>query len=315
MPVGVCAYSFNTGYNACQLMDMAVEQGLAGVEFPPDSCIPDLEPETIQQARAYAEKRNLFIVTDGGQVELEMFKRLIPVAGALGSNTLRVVMSGVLGGDRRPLSGRWREHLKHCQDILREALPLADDHGVCIALENHSDATSEDMLWMCETLDSNYIGITLDVGNVLAVCEEPMGYTERLMPHLRNIHLKDYTLHPTDEGYRMARCALGKGVVDFPALLSMIDAHRPKITKTIELGAIYARHVRMLADDYWAEYPARDIREMLPHLRLYWEHLQPRDKDWRTPKERGESQEALLAYETREFEESVAYLKEIGAVG
>ena len=312
MSTGVCAYSFNTGYDAYQLMDMAVENGLSGVEFPPDSCLPDLSPETLQKARAYAEERNLFIVTDGGQVELEMFKRLIPAANALGSATLRVVMSGVLGGDRRPLSGRWRAHLKECRDILRGALPLADDHGVSIALENHSDATSHDMLWMCEVLDSNYIGITLDVGNVLAVCEEPLGYTERLMPHLRNIHLKDYTLHPTEEGYRMARCALGQGVVDFPNLLSMINEHHTEITKTIELGAIFARHARMLADDYWAEYPDRDIREMLPFLRLYWEHVQPRDKDWRTPKEREESADALLAYETREFKESVAYLKTIG---
>lgn len=314
MPIGVCAYSFNTGYDACQLMDMAVEQGLSGVEFPPDGCLPDLKLETIQEARAYAEERNLFIVTDGGQVELEMLQRLIPVASALGSSTLRVVMSGVLGGDRRPLAGQWQSHLSNCRDILRDVLSLADDHGVSIAIENHSDATSDDMLWMCEELDSNYIGITLDVGNVLAVCEEPMGYTERLVPHLRNIHLKDYTLHPTDEGYRMARCALGKGVVHFPTLLSMIDAHHPNITKTIELGAIYARHVRMLADDYWAEYLDRDIKEMLPFLRLYWQHVQPRDQDWRSPKEKEESQDALLAYETREFKESVAYLKEIGAV-
>ena len=61
MPIGVCAYSFNTGYDACQLMDMAVEQGLSGVEFPPDGCLPDLKLETIQKARAYAEERNLFI--------------------------------------------------------------------------------------------------------------------------------------------------------------------------------------------------------------------------------------------------------------
>ena len=317
MSVGVCAYSFNTGYDAFQLMDMAVEHGLGGVEFPPDDCLPDLSPSSLERARASAEKSGLFVVADGGQVEGEMLRRLIPVASGLGASTLRVVMSGVLGGDRRPLSGRWNAHLAGCRDILREALPLAEEHGVTIAVENHSDATSHDMYWLCEELDSAYIGITLDVGNVLAVCEEPFGYTERLLPYLRHVHLKDYTIHPSDEGYRIARCSLGSGVVDYPGLLSLIDAYRGQrggITKTIELGAIYARHVRMLMEDYWAEYPDRDIRDMLPFLRLYWSQVRPVGEDWRTPREKDESIEALKAYETREYEESVAYLKQIGAV-
>ena len=323
MSVGVCAYSFNTGYDAFELMDMAVEHGLAGVEFPPDDCLPDLSPASLERARVRAEESGLFVVADGGQVEGEMLRRLIPAAASLGASTLRVVMSGVLGGDRRPLSGRWNAHLAGCRDILREALPLTEEHGVVIAVENHSDATSHDMRWLCEELDSAYIGITLDVGNVLAVCEEPFGYTERILPYLRHVHLKDYTIHPSDEGYRIARCSLGSGVVDYPGLLSLIDGYRGQrgpadqpgqITKTIELGAIYARHVRMLMDDYWAEYPDRDIRDMLPFLRLYWSHVRPVGEDWRTPREKDESIEALKAYETREFEESVAYLKEIGAV-
>ncbi len=323
MPVGVCAYSFNTGYDAFELMDMAVEHGLSGVEFPPDDCLPDLSPASLARARTRAEENGLFVFADGGQVEGEMLRRLIPAAAGLGASTLRVVMSGVLGGDRRPLSGRWNAHLAGCRDILREALPLAEEHGVTIAVENHSDATSHDMRWLCEELDSAHIGITLDVGNVLAVCEEPFGYTERILPYLRHVHLKDYTIHPSDEGYRIARCSLGSGVVDYPGLLSLIDGYRAQhgpadsrgeITKTIELGAIYARHVRMLMDDYWAEYPDRDIRDLLPFLRLYWSHVRPVGEDWRTPREKDESTEALKAYETREFQESVAYLKEIGAV-
>ena len=329
MPVGVCAYSFNTGHDAFQLMDMAVEHGLAGVEFPPDDCLTDLTPSSLEEVRARAEECGLFVVADGGQVELEMLRRLIPTASGLGASILRVVMSGVLGGDRRPLSGRWDAHLAACRDILREALPVAEKHGVTIAVENHSDATSHDMRWLCEELNSEYIGITLDVGNVLAVCEEPFGYTERLLPFLRHIHLKDYTLHPSGEGYRIARCPLGGGVVDYRNLLPLIDGYRGQpgqpgqsgqsgrdgeITKTIELGAIHARHVRMLMDDYWAEYPDRDIKDLLPFLQLYWTHVRPGEEDWRTPREKDESIEVLKAYEARQFEESVAYLKEIGAV-
>ena len=253
-------------------------------------------------------------MADGGIVEVGMLRRLIPAAHRLGTPTLRVILSGILGGDRRPLAGKWDEYLQNCIRILGEVLPVAEEYGVSIAVENHSDATSRDLLMLCETLDSPLIGITLDTGNVLSVLEEPIGYATRLMPFLKNVHLKDYTIHPTDEGYRIARCALGRGVVDFPNLLPLIEKHHPNITKTIELGAVHARHVRMLMDDYWAEFPDRVFADMLPHQRLFWENVRPRDEDWRSPHEKEEADELLAAYETREFEDSVAYLKRIGAL-
>ncbi|MBI4553873.1 MAG: sugar phosphate isomerase/epimerase [Candidatus Latescibacteria bacterium] len=322
MPTGLCAYTFShlggfmgtAGYDAFALIDLAARHGLAGVEFPPEHCLPDLREETLQRARQSAAERSLFIVADGGPVKPDMLRRLIPVAHGLGTPTLRVILSGILGGDRRPMAGRWPEHLRTCLGYLRDALPIAKEHGITIAVENHSDATSHDLLWLCDELNSDQVGINLDTGNVLAVCEEPVEYVTRLMPFIKNVHLKDYTLHPTPEGYRMARCALGRGAVDFPALLALFDQHHPSLTKTIELGALEARHVRLLADDYWAEFPVRPITDMLPHLRLYWQKARPAAEDWRTPWERKESPEALAAYETREFEESVAYLRRIGAV-
>lgn len=317
MPTGLCLYTFSHlagGYDAYGLMDLVARHGLSGVEFPPDVCLPDLNSDTLRKAKDYAADRGLFIVADGGLVEPEMLRRLIPVARELGASTLRVILSSVVGGDRRPMAGRWEEHMQSCLEILRETIPIAENYGVNIAIENHNDTTSLELLRLCEELDSAYIGINLDTGSVLAVCEEPVGFATRLMPFLKNIHLKDYTIHPTDEGFRIARCPLGKGVVDFPVLLPLIDRHHPGITRSMELGALDARHVRMLADDYWSEYPVRPVTDMLPFLRMYWRHIRPENEDWRTPKERGESDEVKAAYEIREFEESVAYLKTIGAV-
>ena len=51
--------------------------------------------------------------------------------------------------------------------------------------------------------------------------------------------------------------------------------------------------------------------KILDHLRPT---IRPRDEDWRSPHEKAEADEVLAAYETREFEDSVAYLKRIGVV-
>ena len=89
---------------------------------------------------------------------------------------------------------------------------------MALAIENHQDADSEDLLWLCESVGGEFIGVNLDTGNPLAVGEGPVEFAARIAPFLKNVHLKDYRMHRTPAGYRLVRCPLGDGVVDFPAL-------------------------------------------------------------------------------------------------
>src|SRR5207237_1970735 len=98
---------------------------------------------------------------------------------------------------------------------LREVLPVAEELGLALAVENHQDATTEDLIRLYEMSGSSpAFGITLDTGNPLSVGEEPVEAAERLAPLVRHIHLKDYTIHFAPEGYRLVRCAAGDGCID-----------------------------------------------------------------------------------------------------
>ncbi|HKC75173.1 MAG TPA: hypothetical protein VKF37_13395, partial [Chloroflexota bacterium] len=107
---------------------------------------------------------------------------------------------------------------------------------------------------------------------------------------------------------RLARCPLGAGVLDVPVLLDLCARDAPSATVCIELGALEARHVRLLEDEFWQGYPPRRIEEVLPVLRLREELARPADEDWQTPWERGEHGEALASFEMSQFEQSVEYL-------
>ena len=41
-------------------------------------------------------------------------------------------------------------------------------------------------------------------------------------PHVRHVHLKDYRVQFTDEGYRLVRCAIGDGAVPIAAMLDIL---------------------------------------------------------------------------------------------
>lgn len=324
LPVGLAAYglSYLCGfagagtprvcpdpYNAYRLVDLAVSHGLSGVEFPPQWGLPSLDRADLEQARAYADARGLFIVVDGGVVDVDELRVLLPAAAALGASTVRVIVSRILCGDRRAVRETWPAYLAEIADRLRAVRELAEETGVNIALENHQDATSEELTALCTELDSPRIGVTLDAINPLAVVEDPLVFAQRVAPFLKNVHLKDYYIYSTPQGYRLVRSAIGAGVLDVEGLFDLLAREAPAATISIELGALHARHVQFLEDDFWPGYPPRRVEEILPVLRLRERRGRPADEDWRTPWEREAPAEELAAYELGEIEQSVAYLR------
>jgi hypothetical protein len=261
-----------------------------------------------------AKARGLEIVVAGGRVATADGTALIRAAHRVGARTVRLTLSDVLEGDRGRLGpGGWDALREAAAERLRAWRPLAEALGVSLALENHQDAGSEDLLRLCESVGGDRIGATLDTGNPLAVGEDPVAFAARVAPFLKNVHLKDYTLHRTSSGYRLVRCALGAGVIDFPALFALFDREAPGATRNIELGATRARHIRLLEPEWWEHFPPRDIRELLPVLQMVERHSQPPDVDWRTPHEREEAEPALVAYELGQFRDSLAYLARMGS--
>jgi len=289
------------------LCDLAAALGLDGIEtgVPPES-------STTEAARmgAYADERALTRVLMGGTVTRVDGPALIRLAQAVGADTLRLTVSGVLEGDRGRLGpGGWLNLRAESARRLREWRPIAEECDVFLALENHQDAGSDDLLWLCETAGVDRVGVTLDTGNPLAVGEEPLTFARRVAPLIRNVHLKDYTLHRAPSGFRLVRCPLGEGVIDFPALFDLLDRDAPPHHRAIELAATQARHIRLLEDTYWEHFPARDLRELLPILRLVESASRPPEEEWRTPHEREEPQVNCCAYELTQLRASVSYVQ------
>ncbi len=293
---------------ARELMDQTVALGLAGVEIPARM----LEGDDAAAVGRHAAERDLFITLDTSGYDPDALRDVIELAVTLGAPTVRTVVGGAkIGGDRRPLAGRWQPFLDQVHAGLRAAVVSAEAAGITLAVENHQDLASEELLWLCESIDSAHFGINLDTGNPLATAEEPVDYFRRVAPYVKNVHLKDYWTWWSEEGYRLVRCPLGQGLTDFPVLLDILDATVPGVTMAVELGALQARDIRVLAPDFWPDYPAsRTAAQLAEALRVVHANARP-DGDWRTPFERDEPAEAVVAYEQEQLSESVAYVQSL----
>ncbi|MBS4195695.1 sugar phosphate isomerase/epimerase family protein [Lederbergia citri] len=294
----------NLRITALQQMKMAEEYGLEGVELPYEILVD----ANLDEVREYARNKGLFINIAASGFDPQYLELVLQLGSKIDAHTVRTVVGGAdFGGDRRKMVGKWQTFLNEILVSFQEAVKTAEEVGVHLTVENHQDLASEELVWLCETIDSDHFGITLDTGNPLATAEVPMDFFEKMAPYIKNVHLKDYKIYWSDEGYRLARCPVGQGVIDFPALFSLMERVNPNITLSIEHGALEARHVRVLQEDYWTEYPERTAQQLTRLLRFVEDHAFTKG-EWRTPFEKGEPANAIAAYEMEEMAVGMAYL-------
>jgi sugar phosphate isomerase/epimerase len=295
------------------LMDRAVEFALGGVEFP----LGAVNADKIEVLRDALVSRGLSVVADYMVIvdgDCDDFRDFLRASARLGAKVARAIMSKILCGDRRLAGGAggWEARLAEVARRLKEVLPLAQDLGLSVALENHQDATTADFLGLHEMVDYHpAFGVTLDTGNPLSVGEEPVEAARRLAPLIRHVHLKDYTIHFSPEGYRLARCAAGDGVIDFPAILDIVDRNGHDVNPGIEIAAQPTRTVPLLDPGWWECYPRRDAHELTSALRVLWEKGRPMDEPYSSAWERGEDSTMVAAEEWDLVNRSVKYFKSL----
>lgn len=326
LPIGLCVFgiAYSAGFagrgtpranprplDATGFLELAAQLGLRAIELPFGYIHPKADEAALQAYCEQARDKGLRVISAGPAIEVEPFRDHLALCQRLGITTVRCTLSSVLCGDRSTIGGLegWQRHLDQKIACLKEIAPIAEDAGVRIGVENHQDATSADLVYLCQSVDSPNVGVTLDTGNPLAVAEDPVLFAQTILPYLVHVHLKDYRMTPSPEGYRVFHCAIGAGVVDYPALFDLFRT-KDDLVCNIEMAALGERHIRLLTDAYWIGHTPRYAHEILPVLRL--RDLAEVDVEWRTPWEL-ENDSIMATWEMERLAESVANMQQVAA--
>jgi len=156
------------------------------------------------------------------QKAAHILERQILCAASLGVDAILVV-PGAVGCDFIPSAEivPYDTALMRARDLITHALPLAEKHGITIAIENVWNKFLLSPLEMRDFIDSFQspcVGAYFDVGNALA-----SGYPEHwislLGPRIRRVHFKDYRRNVgTVDGF----CDLLSGDVNWPAVVAAL---------------------------------------------------------------------------------------------
>jgi sugar phosphate isomerase/epimerase len=232
-------------------------------------------------------------------------------AAAIGAPILRLHLTPVVEGARAALGPGWEDLVAHARATLKREAPRAAGAGLVLAIENHQDLGSEELVAIVEEA-GDHVGIVLDTGNPFAVGEDPVAFARRAGHRIRHVHLKDYVAQFTDEGFRLVRCAIGDGCVPFRAIEAVLAQHTPSLTASLEPGALEVRHIRLFTPEWWNGYPARAASELGIALGRLRHNQLDAGADYRTPWERGASGPEIMAYEMDQIRRSVENIRTMG---
>ncbi len=144
----------------------------------------------------------------------------IPNAALIGADVMRVVASSLMF-----------RHEPHGPQIdilvgwFKDAVKVAEEHGVKLAVENHIDYTSDECVELLNRVDSPYLGLNLDTGNFLRLLDDPVEGAKKLANRTLATHIKD--LKPVKgldarEWYFFSSTPVGDGLVDNQKLAQIL---------------------------------------------------------------------------------------------
>jgi len=282
--------------DAAALLPRAAELGLKGIEFDDLRAFESLDYSYLNRLRSRAEALGLYLEVGTSGTDPAHLEDVVRVCYALGATVLR---TGI--GQPRPSSPDDLEAaLQQAVANIRRALRLAKKYDVWIAIENQGDLTSQELVNLLGHLEGEPVGACLDTGNALAAVEDPVDATGNLARHAVSVHLKDYQMAPTPQGYALLGVPLGRGVVDLGRVVEIMGRENPDAALNIEVDSS-RRDAPVLEPGYLDAFTDRTAQNLAAVLRLMRDRGRPADA----------LAEAAVLSEEEAVAESAAYARRL----
>lgn len=299
-PLGVVIHSYplrsrEKGFSdPLAFLNFCRERGAAGVQLP----LGALPADKARELRSTAETHGLYV--EGSirppkdKSDVERFEKEIATSKACGATVVRTVM---LGGRRYETFKAARDFTAFAEQALvslRLAEPVVAKHQVALAVENHKDYRTDELVGVMKAVSSEFVGVCVDTGNSIALLERPTDTATELAPWVAACHLKDMGVEPAADGFLLAEVPLGEGFLDLAGIVGTLRKARPAVRLSLEMITRDPLRIPCLTDDYWATLDRVTGRDLARVLALVQKH------DPKTPLIRPSRRSAI---EQRELED------------
>ena len=240
----------------------ARELGAEGVQTPlrvQDASVARQIRRLVDESGGYYEGELRLPKVESDLAAFEAETKLILEAGA-------TVARAVFTGGRRYEIFKTLDEFRSFHDQSRRTLtliePVLRKHRLKLAIENHKDHTTDELISLMKAISSEWIGVLVDTGNNIALLEEPHAVVEALAPFALSVHLKDMAVQESKDGFLLSEVPLGTGMLDLLSMIATLQKANPALVFNLEMATRDPLHIPCLSDPFYATF-ATDYRARL----------------------------------------------------
>lgn len=266
------------GFNsAVDLLEHSASIGASGIQVMVDGWTADFA----RDVRDRREKLGMYLEGSIGlprkDEDTPLFEQAVVNAKEAGATTLRTVCLNGRRYENFKTLEAFEEFRKTSIEAVQRAEPIVRKHRMKLAVENHKDWQAAELAEFMKQLSSEWVGVTLDFGNNMALLEEPAYVVNQLLPWLFSTHVKDMGLEEYKDGFLLSEVPLGTGMVDLAGIFESCRRQNPSVTFNLEMITRDPLEIPCMKKEYWATFTDAKARALPDFLKLV------KDKKWPSP--------------------------------
>lgn len=236
-------FAFDKVIDLDKLMDLAVEEGIEVLHITLVDLDNDVSPEHLAAVKANAEKHGLdlelnvsFNAPSDPRVNATI-EDALEIGHAIGA---KLVKFSTDVEHPHPISHACMcpEAMAQMSEIVmnfKKNLSTIEKYGMKIAIENHCDLFSDEVIWMVKQLNHPLIGACCDTINSLMMAEGIEECVRKMAPYCYCVHFCDNRVFADPDGTHSLGCAIGDGDVDVIEVMKILRENAPEELDTIDL--------------------------------------------------------------------------------
>ena len=247
--------------------------GLGGVE----TALPATTPDAVKAFRTKAEGYSLPVILNTplprGEADVAAFDTRVSACKEAGAVALHAALTGRRYEDLDSFDA-FKQSFEQNQKTVALAEPVLRKHKMRLAIENHKGwRAGEQAAWM-KRVSSEWVGVCLDFGNNVSLCEDPAETLRMLAPFTIFCHIKDMGVEMYEDGFLLSEVPFGEGIVNLKQTVQTLRQKDPNMLFCLEMITRDPLKIPVFTSKYWATFddtysplPGRDLARVLDIVR------------------------------------------------